>query len=66
MSEQNTGTVKFFNEEKRYGFISESGTGKDFFVHANNIKQPIKSNDKVEFDIQQGNKGPEAVNVRVV
>lgn len=66
MSEKNTGTVKFFNDEKKYGFISQDSTGKDFFVHANNVKQQIKSNDKVEFDIEQGKKGPEAVNVRVV
>jgi CspA family cold shock protein len=64
MSENNTGTVKFFNETKGFGFITQDNSQKDFFVHANNLTQQVQQNDKVQFDIREGKKGPEAYNVR--
>lgn len=62
----NTGTVKFFNESKGFGFIIEDGTNKEFFVHVNGLKDQIKQNDKVSFEVVEGRKGLNAVNVRVV
>ncbi len=63
-----TGTVKFFNTEKGYGFISPSEGGDDVFVHHSNImSQGFKTLDvgqQVEFDVGAGRKGPEALNVR--
>ena len=61
-----TGTVKFFNEAKGFGFISEDNSTKEYFVHANNLSQQIQQNDKVEFEIREGRKGPEAYNVKKV
>jgi CspA family cold shock protein len=64
-----TGTVKFFNAEKGYGFISREG-GDDVFVHFSNIQgEGYKSLDQgqtVEFDVAPGRKGEEAQNVRVI
>jgi CspA family cold shock protein len=64
-----TGTVKFFNGEKGYGFISREG-GKDVFVHYSNIVgqgyRTLEADQKVEFEVQPGRKGDEAVNVRVI
>lgn len=59
------GTVKFFNEAKGFGFISQEG-GDDIFVHVTGIKEQIKEGDNVEFDVENGKKGLTAVNVRVV
>ena len=58
------GTVKFFNAEKRFGFIS-GDDGKDYFVHQSSIKDGTSLRDKesVEFDTEQGDKGMRAVNV---
>lgn len=59
-----TGTVKFFNEEKGFGFITPDNGGKDIFVHSTGIENgPIMENDKVEFEIGEGRKGPCAVKV---
>ncbi len=64
MSTQITGTVKFFNEEKGFGFIRHDESEKETFVHANGLIDQIEKNDKVVFDVQEGRKGPNAVNVK--
>jgi CspA family cold shock protein len=64
------GTVKWFNGEKGYGFISVEGGGPDVFVHFSAIAgdgyRSLEEGQKVEFDITQGQKGPQAENVRVI
>ena len=60
------GTVKFFNETKGFGFITEEGVEKDHFVHISGLVDEIREGDKVEFDLQEGNKGLNAVNVKVI
>jgi cold shock CspA family protein len=57
------GVVAFFNHEKGFGFINETGTGERYFVHVNNLRQPISENDKVTFDAERGPKGLSAINV---
>ncbi len=59
------GYVKFFNQEKRFGFIREKGTEQDYFVHEENCIDKIKDNDKVEFEVSSGPKGLVAVNVKI-
>ncbi|HEY1033016.1 MAG TPA: cold shock domain-containing protein [Flavipsychrobacter sp.] len=67
MQEQKlTGTVKFFNEAKGFGFIKHDGTNQETFVHVTGLKEQVKENDRVEFELQQGRKGMNAVNVRVI
>jgi CspA family cold shock protein len=61
-----TGTVKFFNEEKGFGFIKHDDSNKETFVHANGLIDQIEANDKVQFDVQEGRKGLNAVNVKRV
>jgi CspA family cold shock protein len=61
----NTGTVKFFNETKGFGFIKEDESGKEYFVHVTGLSDKIKENDTVTFDIQEGKKGLNAVNVKL-
>lgn len=62
-----TGTVKWFNDSKGYGFITPEGGGKDLFVHHSNIAgsgfKSLTEGAKVEFEPEQGPKGPQAVNV---
>ena len=61
------GTVKFFNTEKGFGFIKHNDSNKETFVHISGLKsQNIKEGDQVEFDLQDGKKGMNAVNVTVV
>jgi CspA family cold shock protein len=61
------GTVKFFNAEKGFGFIKHSDSNKETFVHASGLKsQNIKEGDTVQFDLQEGKKGMNAVNVELV
>ena len=64
-----TGTVKWFSDEKGYGFIVPDAGGNDLFVHRTNLQegvQMLKEGQKVEFEIGEGRKGPEATNVRAV
>ena len=60
-----TGTVKFFNETKGYGFIKDDESDNEYFVHITGIIDKIKENDHVEFELQEGKKGLNAVNVKV-
>jgi len=60
------GTVKFFNETKGFGFIVEDGSESEIFVHVSGLKQPIRKDDKVSFDIKDGKKGTNAVNVQLL
>ena len=60
------GTVKFFNEMRGFGFIKVEGTGEEVFVHKSDVRGKIRENDEVEFEIQKGEKGLNAVDVRVV
>ena len=64
------GTVKWFNGEKGYGFIAVDGGGADVFVHYSAIDaggyRSLDEGQRVEFEIEQGNKGPQATSVRVV
>ena len=57
------GTVKFFNNEKGFGFIKDDESGEDIFVHKTGIIDSIREDDKVEFEVEQGDRGPKAVNV---
>lgn len=59
------GYVKFFNQEKRFGFIREKGTEQDYFVHEENCIEKIKDNDKVVFEVTSGPKGLVAINVKI-
>ena len=61
-----TGTVKFFNESKGFGFITEEGVEKDHFVHISGLADEIREGDSVEFELEEGKKGPNAVNVKVI
>lgn len=60
-----TGTVKFFNNSKGFGFIKDDETGKEFFVHVSGLVDQIKENDQVTFEVTEGRKGPNAVNVKL-
>ncbi|GLU44105.1 hypothetical protein Musp01_17290 [Muricauda sp. NBRC 101325] len=60
------GTVKFFNDSKGYGFITEDGSNKDHFVHISGLIDEVREGDVVEFELQQGKKGLNAVNVQVI
>ncbi len=61
----NQGTVKFFNESKGFGFINDSATGEDIFVHASGLIDTIKEGDKVTFGTERGKKGMNAVDVKL-
>ncbi len=60
------GTVKFFNNSKGYGFIKNEKSGEEIFVHASGLIDQVRENDKVRFEVKQGKKGPNAVNVSLV
>lgn len=61
----NKGTVKFFNETKGYGFIKDEDSSEEYFVHANGLVDEIRQDDEVTFDLEEGRKGVNAVNVRL-
>lgn len=60
------GTVKFFNETKGFGFIKPSDSSADVFVHSSGCLDKIRENDKVEYEVEQGKKGLNAVRVKIV
>ena len=60
------GTVKFFNVTKGFGFITPSNGGQDIFVHSTGLVSDVRENDTVTYEVEQGKKGLNAVNVRVV
>lgn len=60
------GTVKFFNESKGFGFITESDSGTEYFVHISGLIDDIRQGDTVEFELKEGKKGLNAVSVRVI
>lgn len=61
----NNGVVKFFDESKGFGFIKDTDTSKEYFVNSYGMKDKIKENDKVTFDLEEGKKGLKAVNVKL-
>ncbi len=64
--DKNQGTVKFFNSEKGFGFIKHDDSDQETFVHVSGLIGEIKEGDKVEFEMQSGKKGMNAVNVTVI
>lgn len=59
------GTVKFFNDSKGFGFITPEAGGADVFVHINGLVDKIKEGDSVSYDVEEGRKGLNAVNVKI-
>ncbi|MCB0705565.1 MAG: cold-shock protein [Saprospiraceae bacterium] len=60
------GTVKFFNVAKGFGFITPDDGSKDVFVHKNDLKDEITEGDKVSYDVEEGQKGLNAIKVKVI
>lgn len=60
------GIVKFFNKDKGFGFITPNDSNKDIFVHSSGLIDEIRENDNVQYETEQGKKGLNAVNVKVV
>ncbi|MDR2928034.1 MAG: cold shock domain-containing protein [Cytophagaceae bacterium] len=61
----NKGTVKFFNETKGFGFIKDMDSGEEYFVHVSGLVDKIRENDEVTFELKEGRKGVNAVNVKL-
>ena len=61
----NKGTVKFFNDSKGFGFIKDTDSEKEYFVHSTGLKDNIREDDEVTFDLTEGKKGLNAVNVKL-
>ena len=59
------GTIKFFNQTKGFGFITPAGGGDDIFGHVSGLINEVRENDSVTFDVENGKKGVNAVNVRI-
>jgi len=62
----NKGTVKFFNDSKGFGFIKDDSSDNEYFVHVSGLIDDVRENDEVTFDLREGRKGLNAVNVKLV
>jgi CspA family cold shock protein len=62
----NNGTVKFFNDSKGFGFIKDNESDNEYFVHVSGLIDEIRENDEVSFELKEGKKGLNAVNVKLV
>ena len=60
-----SGIVKFFNDSKGFGFIKSTNSNEEIFVHVSGLIDEIRENDEVTYEVTQGKKGPNAVNVRL-
>jgi len=60
------GTVKFFNESKGFGFITDTDSNEEFFVHISGLVDEVREGDSVEYDLKEGKKGMNAVDVKVI
>lgn len=65
LNDMKEGTVKFFNNTKGFGFINLKDSDEDIFVHSTNLIDQIKENDQVTFEVEKGDKGLSAINVRL-
>lgn len=65
MSELQSGTVKFYNTEKGFGFITQSDSGKDVFFHVSGLVDKVADGDPVTYEVVDGDRGKKAVNVRL-
>ena len=61
----NKGTVKFYNDSKGFGFIKDANSPKEYFVHSSGLKESIEENDEVTYELEEGKKGLNAVNVKL-
>jgi cold shock CspA family protein len=61
-----TGRITFFNQEKGFGFVKDQVTQESIFIHANNLTEPVKESDKISFEIENGPRGPVAVNAKII
>jgi len=61
----NNGTVKFYNESKGFGFIKDNESGEEYFVHSTGLIDRIRENEEVTFELREGKKGLNAVNVKL-
>ena len=65
LNTMNKGTVKFYNDSKGFGFIKDSDSSTEYYVNSSGLKESIKENDKVSFELEKGKKGLNAVNVKL-
>lgn len=59
------GKVKFFNDQKGWGFITDTSTGTEYYFHTSNTLDKVTGNDPVLFDIVEGKRGPKAINIKL-
>jgi cold shock protein len=62
----NKGTVKFYNDARGYGFIKDADSSSEYFVHSSGLIDKVKLNDTVTYDLEEGKKGTNAINVKLV